>query len=502
MAETGNVGLLRVMAWSLADEFPSARRGLVALDDLANLLPTLATEAWADRGADMLACWALRGRSPPPAIVKAVLASLDLGPSTTLEGQANHWAVHALVAHFDGSAAPTLPATLRPPPGLDWEALGDWFVRTASLAIPSRSNLELGAVAPALVHSLALALLADDLVRAGALLRWLAIEPTSVDRMVARALDATLERTRPAAARAFPALAAYALWNARATKKLGDGESIWPANAPSHGPPPGLIDRALEWLIHHRGEVATPTASIRQVGELALVGDRLIREGVARGSAAWSDLGRQFLDEAWGALGRGERIRAVVEAEPAKSLGVTAYGPIFRHGLRNAALEDSFARHAPAIPRPLAYVAALSMRPMQLPLPWSIDDAFKWSIAGRALLPWRLTRLDEYLIPHIAWYEVEFAVAGEPPRSRSYVSRWLPVWLRHCERSSSYDLLAEMIVAWHAAVDGCCPAAAWDVLARVQRRDGSVPFGTTGLAKDDYHSTLMTVLAALWCRHG
>ena len=350
------------------------------------------------------------------------------------------------------------------------------------------------------MRALAQALLVDDLVRVGRLLRWLALAPTSVDRPVADALSAALERTRSSATRAFDVIVAYRLWRARPDKKLGSATAPPPRSRaqPSAGQA-ALIDPALEWLLAHGAEFVAGDASsaaLRRLGELAVLGDLLLRKADERARPKWRDDGKRLLAQAWQELAGGEALVRVIERDPALSTVVTIYWPLHRNGMRNARLERAIADGAKAIGQPAAYLAAHAMRAIGLTPPWSFDEAYAWTSVARARPPWRLSKNEAYIITHIAYYD---AAAGEQ-RGQAYFARWLPVWLRYYEETGWNDLLAEMIYAWHCVEEECCPPRAWQALLAAQRPDGCVPFWRAGDGAD-YHSTLVTLLAALSCRH-
>ncbi len=460
--------VLARIAAALADDRPDQRVGVAALDDLAAIVASTPAEVIAPLGADIAACWKLRGLPLPPA-----LAAL----------------------------APT--GSLQPPAIADWEVLGSWYADHASLA---QGEIKLpDADALALVRAVAAALLADDVERAGRLLRWLALAPTPYDRSTANAIGAAVTRAPRTTAALLHVVAAHRTWQCRTIKELGGPPPPTPAPGDVEVRPAPLevADAAIAWFVRQRDDFVTGDRSMKQVrklGELGVLADVLLRHGPKRGRPDWTTTGEELLRHAWKQLEDGRALVEMIEAKPEMAINVTVYWLFHRHGLRNAALEDAIEHNAHRIPNQIAYLGASAMQEIGLKPPWPVEEAYGWTVVGRGLPPWRLLPIEVYLVTHVAFYNARFGDAHRPFEGREYLRRWLPVWLRHYQRIGAYDLLAEMVFTWHCVEDVCCAPDIWSTLVAAQARDGRIPFSrdTSG---DDYHSTLMTITAALHCEH-
>jgi hypothetical protein len=492
MSDEPHAQLARTMALALADDSAGERRGVLALDDLAALIPKLPRAVVAERRSDVIACWRLRDRHAPADLV-ALLRELD-GPADSVARAADEWAMDAFA---EGARA--VP---QPPSGLGWEELGAWYARAAAMALPDR-DLGIGEHALDLVRAVCAALLADDLERAGQLLRWLAVAPTTCDRDAASALRTALESTGARVEQAFPVLAAHRLWQTRKIVEVATTVKAAPAPASQAHQPAQIIEPAIAWFVRRCDELATAERSMRAVrtlGELGVLADQLLRHGPAQNKPHWTAAGESMMQLAWDRLDRGEILAELVETQPAMAIGVTVYWLFHLHGHRNERLAQAIARNAHHVPQPLAYLAACAMREIGLTPPWTVEQAYAWSVVGRGVPPWRLSPIEVYLVTHVAFYSSRFGERHQPFAGRDYLRRWLPVWLRHYEKIGAYDLLAEMIFTWHCVEDECCPQRAWDALVTAQRPDGSIPF-SRDVEGDDYHSSLMTITALLQCRH-
>ena len=467
--EAASESLLGKIAAALADEQPGHRLGVAALDDLAASVASTPTDVIAILGADIAACWTLRGRPLPSAIAHLVPIGV-----------------------------------IDPPRLVDWEALGAWYADHASQAQGTFQLPDPHALA--LIRAVAAALLADDLERVGRLLRWLALAPTPYDRLTGNAIGVALARTRPTIAALAQLNAAHRTWQSRTTRAIG-------GPPPPTPPPPAqqelrpvtldLVESAIAWFVRQRDEFVTGDRSMKQVrklGELGVLADVLLRHGATWDRASWTATGEQLLHHAWDQLEQGRVLVEMIEAQPEMAINVTVYWLFHRHGLRNPALEHAIAEHAHRIPNPIAYLAACAMLEIGLTPPWPVDVAYRWTVVGRNVPPWRLQPIEVYLVTHVAFYNARFGDTQRPFEGREYLRRWLPVWLRHFQRIGAHDLLAEMVFTWHCIEDVCCSADLWATLVAAQAPDGRIPFSRHS-SGDDYHSTLMTITAVLQCRH-
>jgi len=458
----------------------STSAGLVALEELVRSVPLDALGELGVAPSELRLCWQIHGHEPPPAV--AALAA---------------------------EAAPA-PG----PPPRDWEALAAWAEDAVVLAAPGLDGGRLVGREEDLLRGVALALLATDLPRAAALLRWLALHPRapSIVADFRGALSTVLHLVHGEAPtdRALAAMhAAAALAMARATP----GAGTEPAEAPE-GPPPEpelrskLATGTLAWIADHRDRFVVATTdddraeilAVKAAAELGFVARHLASDGGPNGA-----VGRELLGFAWEQLHGGERMRALIERHPELAVVATGYLQFHLEGHRAPSLDEALRRHAHAVPAPARFQVADSLRRMSLPVPDALRDPPPASALTRARPPWAMTRNDAYDVTHEVFATTD--VGREPlPAGRAYLRRWMPVWLRWFELADDNDLLAEMIVAGHCAGLGCAPGSAWRALAGALGPDGSVRFSSraavTHHSVGDYHSTLMALVAATICRHG
>jgi hypothetical protein len=237
----------------------------------------------------------------------------------------------------------------------------------------------------------------------------------------------------------------------------------------------------------------------KAIGELALVAEHLVAAGVREGEETWKRRGAALIGHARAQLGDGARLARLIETTPAMAALATIVPSLHRAGVRGAELSAALVAHAAAVPRGVAYFVAVSLRELGLPAPWGVEAAWGWTLTAAEPPPWHLSPTELYLVLHGAWYRAAEGWPGD--RGRAYVTRWLPVWLRHAEMIGHHDLLSELIITWHAAHHTPAPAYAWDVLVGAQLDDGAVPVTRAGTpagagALDEYHATLNAIWAA------
>ncbi|AXK34123.1 hypothetical protein DVA86_17130 [Streptomyces armeniacus] len=289
---------------------------------------------------------------------------------------------------------------------------------------------------------------------------------------------------------------------------------------------PQLLHRvgvgALEWLAANRTyfrartDADTPGLEIMErfkpLGELAIIGKVLFREGVA--GSQQSVLIRDLLDYAWRELlENGELLVWAQRREFLSPVSLELYTPFSELGYRNRQVEEN-ARLA----RESASWAALEMHPnrrlgmsrveARAGLPPSVDvaEAARRTWLGRTPEPWTVEYHIAYDITHTVFHLTDWGEHPEalPADIADYLALWLPVWIDDWTDIGHWDLLGELLV-----VDACLPrptldAAAWERYAEAQRPDGAMPVRgplPTGDPSDvfdvAYHPTLVAAFASV-----
>ncbi|MCZ7414903.1 MULTISPECIES: DUF6895 family protein [unclassified Streptomyces] len=279
--------------------------------------------------------------------------------------------------------------------------------------------------------------------------------------------------------------------------------------------------RALEWLAAHRDHFrfrfteddALDLARLKPVGELAVIGSALFREGVA--GSRQSALARELLDFAWrDVLDGGAALARIQRDEPLSPMPLEVYTPFKELGLRNPEVE----RRAAAT-RSLASWAALEVQPTRRlglsvteeraghPPSLDVAEATRRTWLGQTPEPWTLSFHLAYDVTHAVFHLTRWGARPEalPPGLAAYLDLWLPAWLEDWAERGHWDLLGELLV-----VDACLPRptldeAAWRSYAAAQDRGGAMPVeGGMPDAPDDaalfdqlHHPTLVAAFASV-----
>jgi hypothetical protein len=280
--------------------------------------------------------------------------------------------------------------------------------------------------------------------------------------------------------------------------------------------------KALDWLYANRegfragGGVRTSEREARNrlkpIGELAIIGKVLFREGVAGSREA--DHTRRLLDFAWRDLLEGGQVLARMHhEEPLSPIPLETYAPFKELGYRCPPLEDGLARSTGlrGWPPDAHVVRRLGVMRFQerlgLGAGGDVDRAFRETWLGRTPEPWSVESHIGYDVTHTVYHLTDW---GENPRNlppdvAEYLALWLPAWLDGWAEIGNWDLLGELLV-----VDACLPApgldeGVWRRLAEAQRPDGLVPDRVGAELGEDaretfdlhYHPTLVAAFAAV-----
>ncbi len=270
-----------------------------------------------------------------------------------------------------------------------------------------------------------------------------------------------------------------------------------------------LADRAFAFIVAeapHFGAVDEPVR-LKRCGEVAFMAAAFIDAGRGEGSP--------LLDACWSALGNGESLCVAAARWPHIA---TVYPPFWRHGRRNAALEETLRRCGSDSSNPtLRILVAGALTACELADPASVRDALATSFLAEDLVPAQRTRLDAYVAAHVVLYLAPAGLVPEEVAAR--IGSALPTWIDLAFATGEIDIAAELILCAHE-LSQCAPVSAWQALADLQEEDGMVPFYRawsrrfTGVGRDrsnqdqsrarfsaNYHSTLVTAAAAITCAH-
>ncbi|WP_299540444.1 DUF6895 family protein [uncultured Streptomyces sp.] len=278
--------------------------------------------------------------------------------------------------------------------------------------------------------------------------------------------------------------------------------------------------KAVDWLYAHRDgfrleDDPPPEAGMldrfKPLGELALIGKVIFREGVAGSQQA--ALARKLLDHCWHEhLESGRRLTDGQRREPMSPVPMEVYVPFKELGYREPDLEaavrlnhrlESWAR-LEVLPVRRLGLAATERR---FGLSPSVDPATALSRTWLSARPepWTVEGHIGYDITHTVFHLTDWGESPErlPAEIADYLALWLPVWLDDWLDLGRWDLLGELLV-----VDACLPEptldpAAWAGFAAAQQEDGAMPV-TGGMPEGDpetvfdlvYHPTLVAAFAS------
>ncbi|UVS78490.1 DUF6895 family protein [Actinokineospora sp. UTMC 2448] len=247
---------------------------------------------------------------------------------------------------------------------------------------------------------------------------------------------------------------------------------------------------ALNWLVANREHFRPRSTSagrareaLKPVGELAVIGAVLLREGVAgsRQSAQLDGL----LDFAWrDLLKAGDVLAAMLRDEPLSPIPMEVYVPFRELGLRHAGIEEHLRvvsrttswRALEALPnRRLGMMRAAARA--DLPAYADVAEAARRTWLGHTPEPWTVEYNLAYTVTHTVFHLTDWGrcPAGLPPDLAEYLALWLPVWIDEWAELRHWDLLGELLI-----VDTCLPAPAldeevWRHYAEAQSPTGAMP---------------------------
>lgn len=276
------------------------------------------------------------------------------------------------------------------------------------------------------------------------------------------------------------------------------------------------LDRAAGWidanieqfrLCHAQSDDAR-VFLMKPLGELALTAAVLSRCAF---DSAWCGQKVKF---AWDELGGGDALLHLLSARPDLIVASTLYACFRQFGHRNRRL-DILIRHLAAtaacraieFPRWRRLDVAHAFDALEIePFP---PDAHvgTWVVARPE--PWMLTDDVAYAVTHEIFYITDFGRVPErlPASVRSYVTTWLPAWLKIYAAQSNWDLFAEFVMV--GASLNLPQHAAVRLLMEQLTPDGHVPGPRDGAANlirsndtgarvrflRNYHTTLVAMMA-------
>ncbi|WP_328317874.1 DUF6895 family protein [Streptomyces sp. NBC_00388] len=278
--------------------------------------------------------------------------------------------------------------------------------------------------------------------------------------------------------------------------------------------------RALEWLYAHRDgfrleDHPDPEVGVldrfKPLGELALIGKVIFREGVAGSQQAAT--AHKLLDHAWHEiLDSGARLADGQTREPLSPVPFEVYVPFKELGYSNPQVEAAARLNHRLLSRQVLEVLpvrrlGLSAMERRFGLAPGLPED---EAAGRTWLahrpePWTVEGHIGYDITHTVFHLTDWGEnpSGLPPDIAGYLATWLPVWLDDWLDLGRWDLLGELLV-----VDACLPEptldpAAWRGFAAAQQPDGAMPVQAAMPEGDEeyvfdlvYHPTLVAAFAS------
>ncbi|MET9534634.1 MULTISPECIES: DUF6895 family protein [unclassified Streptomyces] len=278
--------------------------------------------------------------------------------------------------------------------------------------------------------------------------------------------------------------------------------------------------RALEWLYTHRdgfrleddpGPETGMLDRFKPLGELALIGKVIFREGVAGSQQAAT--AHKLLDHAWHELlASGARLAEGQTHEPLSPVPFEVYVPFKELGYSNPQVEAAARLNHRLVSRQALEVLpvrrlGLSAMERRFGLPPAVpeDEATARTWLAQRPEPWTVEGHVGYDITHTVFHLTDWGEnpSGLPPAVADYLATWLPVWLDDWLDLGRWDLLGELLV-----VDACLPEptldpAAWRGFAAAQQPDGAMPVlgpmpeGDAEYVFDlVYHPTLVAAFAS------
>lgn len=282
-----------------------------------------------------------------------------------------------------------------------------------------------------------------------------------------------------------------------------------------------MTRRALEWLAENRSRGALPSSwhpdasdpnkEYKPLGEIALVGSLVLREGAAGPREA--EAARALLDHAWEEFRHGDLLYERQLRHPLMSDPLETYAHFARAGYEHPGLLQLLThlhalravRAAEVVPnRCLAVANAARVAGVDGHRDWEKLTSATW--LGALPEPWAIDWMTGYHVTHTVFHLTDWGGrpghAGLPPALADYLTAWLPVWAEAWREVEQWDLVGELL-----AVDAClarpvCPRRLWRDLAAAQRHDGMLPRDAQPLADDPaelfeahHHPTAVAAIA-------
>ncbi|MGW4895773.1 DUF6895 family protein [Kitasatospora sp. NPDC004240] len=264
-----------------------------------------------------------------------------------------------------------------------------------------------------------------------------------------------------------------------------------------------LGSRAMAWLHanHERGrgrlpddvtiDLADPDNVYKPLGESALAGSLVLREGVA--GPADTRTARELLAFSWAQLREGDLLYDRQLRYPTLTDPLETYAHFVRAGQRHPAMDELLAslarlRAARAVEhlpnRRLAVANARRTVGLGEGIDWPTLTAATW--LGATPEPWALDWSTGYDITHTVFHVTDWGARPDelPEPLYEHLRAWLPAWIDVWLETGQWDLVGELL-----AVDSCIgePAAdpaAWAALADAQHEDGLLPRDTEPVDDD------------------
>jgi len=280
-----------------------------------------------------------------------------------------------------------------------------------------------------------------------------------------------------------------------------------------------VAGRALGWLdaaVEHftLPEQVPPDqvdadGKIKPLGELALVGSLVIREGAAGHRQA--HIAATLVEFAWRQLRGGEVLYELQRANPVTTYPMEVYAPFVRAGYHHRQLAELLAhlgglraaQVAELMPnRALAVVNA--NRTLGLPDRADIATLTARTWLGGTPEPWAVDFLTLYAMTHTVFHLTDWGAhpSGLPNHVQVYLHAWLPAWLEVYLEAGQWDLIAELLIVDLCLTEPDFYPQAWEYLAGAQHADGLVPYGPVRVPREvakafrnHYHPTLVAAIA-------
>jgi len=278
--------------------------------------------------------------------------------------------------------------------------------------------------------------------------------------------------------------------------------------------------RACAWIETRLGDLAIDRsldpsrrmAALKAFGDLAHAADILERSA----QPALAAIGQRWMELAVRQLAGGERIRELIAAAPIYAPAAVMFLPLHLSGRPCPALYATLAAQirGAELP-PLAWtmlVPSLELYDIE-PTAVMRAQARRMSVLAAGTAAALLPQDAAYVLVHECMYATRWGRC--PPRwdrdTSAYVAQTLPELIERRTADRDADLVAELILAAHAALGACAAPRAWDALLAAQTPAGNVeplarlvtmfPRLPHPVLTRTYHTTLVSIMAWTACGH-